>query len=158
VQVVAADFNTWESDGRHFDFILSRASLNHLYASERHAMRDPITFDAYVGIARKIHCLLAPGGVFVATDACRYAFFTAVSRFGLRRPWRRERTGVNWRHHQNPRTWRTIFAAAGFTDLSVGFPVPYRLRGFARLVGTAGANFFLNGSFILRARRSGADA
>lgn len=156
VTVVAADFNRWQSDGRPFDFILSRASLNHLYASERHAMRDRVTFEAYVEIATKIHHLLAPGGVFVATDACRYAFFTGLSRLGVRRPWRRERTGVDWRHHQNPRTWRTIFRTAGFTDVTVRFPVPYRLRGCAPLVGTAGANFFLNGSFLLRARRSSA--
>ncbi len=109
VDVVVGDFNTWEGAAGSFDVIVSRASINHLQQSDRHALRHSETYTNYVAVAKRIHSLLAPGGVFIATDACRYAFFTAVRGLGIRRPWRKARSGVNWRHHQNPSTWRTDF-------------------------------------------------
>lgn len=153
MSVEPADFNTWTCDNGAFDVIVSRSSLNHLYATDKHALRDRTTFDNYVVVASKIHRLLSPGGTFIATDACRYAFFTMSRNLGVRRPWRWKRTGVDWRHHQNPATWAAIFRKAGFRDVTVHFPVPYRLRAMAPLVDTAVANFFLKGSFILRAVR-----
>lgn len=153
VEVVAADFNTWEAHGQTFDLIVSRASINHLHEANQHAEHHQPTFDAYVAVATRIKDLLAPGGLFLATDACRYAFFTGARRFGIRRPWNRKRTGVDWRYHQNPGTWQKIFAAAGFSDTAVNYPVPYPLRAWRPIVDTAIANFFLRGVFILKARR-----
>ena len=151
VDVVAADFNTWSGPAGSFDLIVSRASINHLCQSDRHALHDPVTYERYVRMARKIHSLLAPEGLFIATDACRYAFFTMLRDFGVSRPWRPARTGINWRHHQNPGTWKKIFRDAGFGRVTISFPVPHRLKPIAFLMDTAAANFFLKGSFILRA-------
>lgn len=153
VEVVAADFNTWDSGGETFDIILSRASINHLYASTHHAMQHRETHDNYLRVARRIHGLLAPGGAFIATDACRHGFFTLARRFGIRRPWRWKKSGVDWRHHQNPGTWRSIFREAGFSKVVVRYPVPYPFRRMAMVVDTALVNFFLKGAFILRAYR-----
>jgi cyclopropane fatty-acyl-phospholipid synthase-like methyltransferase len=153
VEVVNADFNTWDAAGRRFDVIVSRASINHLYASEHHAEHHKETYDAYLEVARRVHSLLAPGGTFVATDACRYAFFSGMRQFGIRRPWRWERSSVDWRHHQNPSTWKKIFRDAGFSSIEVDYPVPYKLRTLRPVINTATANFFLQGAFILRARR-----
>jgi SAM-dependent methyltransferase len=153
VEVLAADFNTWDAKDEQFDVIVSRASINHLYHSEKHAGSDPQTYDKYVEVARRIHRMLAPGGQFIATDSCRYGFFNAVRHLGINRPWTRKRSGVDWRHHQNPPTWKRIFKQAGFSQTRVDYPVPYRLRAAAPLVNTALANFFLTGNFILRAHR-----
>jgi len=151
VQVEVADFNTWEGHASSFDVILSRNSINHLYPSEHHARKDAATRAGYLGVARHIHSLLAPGGVFVATDASRHAFFTMARAFGVRRPWRWSKTGVNWRHHQNPGTWATLFREAGFSAVDIAYPVPHQLRALAPVVNTAVANFFLKGAFILHA-------
>jgi SAM-dependent methyltransferase len=151
VTVVPADFNTWDSGEARFDVILSRASINHLYPSERHALRDRETMDGYVGVARRIRGMLKESGVLVATDACRYALFTGLRGIGLRRPWRWQRTGVDWRHHQNPSTWAVIFKRAGFDRTGIRYPVPYSLRYFTPVVDTAVANFLLEGKFILHA-------
>lgn len=153
VEVVAADFNTWDSAGETFDIIVSRASINHLYASEHHALRHRDTYDNYLRVARHIHGLLAPGGVFIATDACRYGFFSLARRFGIRRPWKWSKSGVDWRHHQNPGTWRRIFLGAGFSRVGIRYPVPYPLRHLSSLVDSMIANFFLKGTFVLRAYR-----
>lgn len=151
VEVVVDDFNTWNAGAAKFDVILSRASLNHLHHSEHNALRDRDTYREYLRVARKVHALTRPGGVFIATDASRYAFFTAVRRFGIRRPWRLRQTTVYWKHHQNPSVWRRIFKEAGFERVTVNYPVPHRLRFVAPLVNTRVADFFLTGSFILRA-------
>lgn len=151
VVVVPADFNTWNPDGATFDVILSRASINHLHQSDRHALKDPATYAGYVEVVRKIRSMLAPGGVFIATDACRYALFTALRDFGIRRPWRWQRTGINWRHHQNPPTWRRIFKDAGFRHVAVHYPVPYRLRGLTAVIDNPAANFLIDGGFIMHA-------
>jgi SAM-dependent methyltransferase len=155
VEVVAADFNRWDAGSERFDVIVSRASINHLYHSDKHASHHPQTYAKYVEVARRIHGMLANGGQFIATDACRYGFFNGVRRWGIRRPWAKKKSGVDWRHHQNPGTWRRIFADAGFSRIDVDYPVPYRLRLAAPLVNTALANFFLTGNFILRAHRQG---
>jgi SAM-dependent methyltransferase len=151
VDVINADFNTWQTD-RTFNVILSRASINHLYPSDKHALWHPPTRDGYTAMLRRVHHLLAPGGVFIATDACRYAFFTMARDFGIKRPWEKKRTGVDWRHHQNPRTWRRLLHDAGFNRIEVDYPVQYSLR-HVPLVNTAVANFFLKGAFIIRAHR-----
>ena len=153
VEVVNADFNTWEAGDRRFDVIVSRASINHLYASVHHADHHKETYDAYLRMARRVRDMLVPGGVFVATDAQRYAFFSALRWFGVRRPWRWRRSTVDWRHHQNAGTWAKIFREAGFSNVDVAYPVPYPLRALRPLVDTAVANFFLRGAFILRAQR-----
>jgi SAM-dependent methyltransferase len=153
LDVVAADFNAWEHGGPGFDVILSRASINHLYESANHALHDPATYEQYLRIARKIHGLLNEGGTFVAIDASRYAFFRCLRRFGIRRPWRWEKTGVDWRYHQTPGTWARLFREAGYSRVDIAYPVPYPLRHLSAIAGTAAANFFLKGSFILRATR-----
>jgi SAM-dependent methyltransferase len=153
VEFLPADFNAWAPGGRTFDIVLSRAAINHLYASDRHALYDEPTYRGYVAVAKKMHDLTAPGGVALITDACRYAFFTAVRDLGVRRPWEWGRTGIDWRHHQNPRTWRRIFLDAGFSRVEVHYPVPFRLRALKGMVDTAIGNFFLQGLFILRAIR-----
>ena len=153
VEVVNADFNTWDPGERRFDVIVSRASINHLYASVHHAEHDQATWDAYLQVARRVRDMLMPGGVFVATDATRYGFFSLLRRFGVRRPWRLKRSAVDWRHHQNPATWTKIFREGGFADVEIAYPVPYRLRAWRLIVDTAVANFFLRGAFILRAQR-----
>ena len=153
VEFLPADFNSWDPQGRTFDIVMCRAAINHLHASDQHALHHAPTYQGYLEVVRRMLRVTAPGGTVLITDACRYAFFTATRNFGIRRPWDRSKTGIDWRHHQNPQTWARIFREAGFSTVDVRYPLPYRLRQYRALVDTAAANFFLLGSFILRARR-----
>jgi SAM-dependent methyltransferase len=153
VEVLNADFNTWDPGDSRFDVIVSRSSLNHLHASAHHAEHHRETYDTYVQVARRLRTMLVPSGSFVATDACRYAFFSGLREFGIRRPWQWKRSGVDWKHHQNPGTWRKIFLEAGFSAIQITYPAPYRLRALSPVVETAPANFFLQGMFVIRALR-----
>jgi SAM-dependent methyltransferase len=153
VEFLPADFNEWDPRGRTFDIVMCRAAINHLHASDQHAMSHLPTYDGYLTVIRKMLSVTAPGGVVLITDACRYAFFTATRNLGIRRPWDWSKTGINWRHHQNPQTWARLFRDAGFARVEIRYPLPYRLRQYRGLVDTAVSNFFLQGNFILRAHR-----
>jgi SAM-dependent methyltransferase len=153
VEVLDADFNMWDPGHRRFDVIVSNASINHLYVSAHHAEHHKETYAAYLRIARRVRDMLGPEGTCVVTDARRYAFFSALRRFGIRRPWQWHRSGVDWRHHQNPGTWKRIFREAGFSSVQISYPAPYRFRTLSPIVGTAIANFFLQGMFVMRAQR-----
>jgi SAM-dependent methyltransferase len=148
-----ADFNTWDPGGQRFDVIVLENCINHLYESPYSAMSHAPTFAAYETIARKLHLLLTPGGVAVASDASRYAFFTMTKKWGMRRPWNWTPTSINWRVHQNAGTWVKIFRSAGFSRTRIDYPLPRALRPLGPLVQNPLTNFFLHGRFVLKAWR-----
>jgi SAM-dependent methyltransferase len=150
VECINADFNTWEST-RKFDVIVSRSSINHLCPTEHHARRHEPTWNQNVVMLRKVKQLMRPGGVFVATDTNRYAFWLLVRRW-VDKPWKNERSGVNWRHHQNALTWAKLLKTAGFSTVERDYVVPHRMKQWSPLIRNALASFFLKGTFILRAR------
>lgn len=151
VELVDADFNTWDGGDRRFDIIVSESSINHLYESPHHALRHRETHDRYQVIWRKVRGLLAAGGVFCVSDACRYGFFSMTKRLGLRRPWDGKRLTTNWRIHQNAGVWSTIARESGFSSVEVDYPLPYPLRHLGPVVANPVVNFFLRARFILRA-------
>jgi SAM-dependent methyltransferase len=153
VDFLDADFNTWDAGSRQFDVIVSESSINHLHESRFHALRHEPTYRTYREICGKMWGLLAPGGVACISDACRYGFFSAVRRFGIRRPWTGKRVSAIWQIHQNPGVWRRILLDSGFDRVDVSYPLPHRLRHLGPLVANPAANFFLRGYFYLRARR-----
>jgi cyclopropane fatty-acyl-phospholipid synthase-like methyltransferase len=150
VESIAADFNTWQTD-RVFDVVVMRATINHLYPSEHHALFHAPTWDGYVTMLRKVRARLKPGGVFVAYDASRYGFWLLVRRW-INKPWKPGRSGVNWRHHQNARVWAKLLRASGFSTVERDYATPHRFRSFTPLLRNTVASFWLLGAFIIRAR------
>jgi len=153
IDIVCDDFNTWAPPDERFDILLSFASINHIYESPKHALRHSETYQKYLRIVCKMYDLLNDKGTAIITDACRYAFFSWMKAVGIRRPWRWRKSSINWRLHQNPRVWRQLFLEGGFNRVEIEYPVPYRLRHLEPLLNTCPANFFLQGSFILRCHR-----
>lgn len=151
VELIDADFNLWDAGDRRFDVIVSESSINHLYESPHHALEHRETHDRYKAIWQHVHTLLAPGGVFCVSDACRFGFFSMTKQYGIRRPWDGKRLTTNWRIHQNPGVWSLIAREAGFTSTEVDYPLPYPLRQLGPLVANPAANFFLRARFIMRA-------
>jgi SAM-dependent methyltransferase len=151
IEVVAADFNAWDPAGQRVDVVMSCASINHLFPSDRHALRDEATYRGYLTVVRKFRDVLADDGVALVSDASRYSLFGLARDLGIRRPWNWKRSNVNWRHHQQASTWRRIFSDAGFRSVRTEAPVPYRLRRLAVLARAAPVGFFLGGGFLLRA-------
>lgn len=150
VESIAADFNTWETD-RRFDVVVMRSSINHLYPSDKHARFHTPTWEGNVAMLQKARRHTVRGGALVATDASRYGFWLLVRKW-VNKPWKPGPSGVNWRHHQNARTWIAMLHEAGFPDADRAYMVPYRLKRWAPLVNNALASFWLQGAFIIRAR------
>jgi len=147
VEFLEADFNVWDAGSRQFDVIVSESSINHLHESTFHALHHQETYGRYLDICRRMHHLLVPGGVACISDACRYGLFSALRRFGVRRPWTGKRVSAFWRIHQNPGVWRRILLDAGFRSVDVSYPLPHRLRYLGGLLSNPLYNIFLTGYF-----------
>jgi cyclopropane fatty-acyl-phospholipid synthase-like methyltransferase len=153
VEFLEADFNLWDAGSSRFDIIVSESSINHLHESRFHALRHHDTYQNYLRVCRKMCSLLVPSGVACISDACRYGLFSALRRFGIRRPWTGKRVSAIWQIHQNPGVWRRILMDAGFLGVDVRYPLPHRLRYLGALAANPLSNFFLRSYFYLRARR-----
>jgi len=150
VHLVSHDFNTWDPDGEKFDIIMSVASINHLYEVPFNASSHPETNSRYTEITTKMHSLLNPGGMAIITDACRYGFFFFAKSVGIHRPWNwNKKTNINWRVHQNPGVWRSLFLQGGFQHVDIDYPIPFRLKPFSMVINNPIANFFMKSGFIL---------
>jgi SAM-dependent methyltransferase len=148
VSLMTDDLNKWHAAGERFDVIVSRASINHIFESRASAVPGSYTRTRYVEISRKLCQALNPGGVALVSDACRYGLFNMAR---ARAPWRMRPSSIDWRLHQNPGTWRSIFLEAGFRRTEISYPVPYPIRGFGPLICNRVANFLLLARFLLKA-------
>jgi 2-polyprenyl-3-methyl-5-hydroxy-6-metoxy-1,4-benzoquinol methylase len=132
-----------------FDVVVLHNSINHL---DEPACRDLLHDDrarrTYDVIARKLFDLTRPGGHIVAADCSRHNIFSLVRRRNPLVP------SIDWEAHQSPRTWRRIFADAGFVDPRVRWTSFKRLgRPGRMLFGNAVAAYFLRSHFVLVMRR-----
>jgi|GEM_PF-3566726 len=151
VEFVTTDFQHYEPDEK-FDIVVSNASINHLDESEKNAMHDRDTFESFVVIAKKMKELLNPDGVAVITDASRHGFFSLARAFGMPKRLCYYSKTIEYKIHQNAGTWKKIFLEGGFRGIEIEHPIPHAFRHVEPLFNNAVASFFLQGSFILRAR------
>ena len=151
IELINEDFNTWQNKGKSFDILISRASINHIFESEYHALKHKSTFSNYVRVASKFRECLHPKGVALISDSCRYGFFFQLKKLGIRRPWQRKYSAINWRKHQNPAVWKKIFEEGGFKRIDIKYPLPYKLKKFKGIVNNPLFNYFLKASFIIKA-------
>jgi len=158
IEFLAEDFNHWQNPGERFDVILCMACINHLHEVEHHALYHKPTYERFSEIARQFRQLLNPNGTVVFTDAARYGLFWMLNNIGIRRPWQRRKSSINWRIHQNPSVWKKIFLENGFSRGSIIYPLPYRLRHFGPFVANPIANFCLKASFAVHCRTDSSKA
>lgn len=151
VELITADFNRFEPGELRVDVLVSNASINHVFESRHHARSDRATWEGYIQVAQKFRRCLQPDGVAVVADAGRYGFFALARYCGLPERWCWRKQNIGFRNHQNAGTWREIFQAAGYRRCQIDYPLPYPLRSLGPLVNNRLTNFFLEGSFILRA-------
>ena len=149
VKVLKADFNEWQNEDEQFDIVMCLSTVNHLHESPYNANSNKNTFLSYLEIAEKIRSMLRPSGVAIITDACRYGIFWFLKKYGFKPPWSEKPVSIDWRIHQNPRTWKRIFLSSGFPEVNIFYPLPYRLRHYKYLVANPIVNYFLLSSFCL---------
>ena len=150
IKILNQDFNLWEYNDEPFDIVMSFASINHLHESPYHALHHEETRQIYIDIAKKIRELLCLNGVAMITDSCRYGLFHWLKYIGINRPWTpTKRTSINFRIHQNPGVWKDIFVNAGFSEVRIKYPLPYKLRKVKKFIENPIANFLLEARFIL---------
>lgn len=150
VELLREDFNRWDPAGERFDVLISVSNINHLHESPHHALAHRDTYVNYLRIARRMHGMMAPGGVAIIEDSGRYGFFLQGRSLGIRRPWKLKRRSTNWRIHQTAATWRRIFLDSGFSRVDIDYPLPYSLRALRGIANSRIGAFFLQARFIIR--------
>tara|TARA_R110002049_G_scaffold285698_2_gene466843 strand:+ start:63165 stop:63971 length:807 start_codon:yes stop_codon:yes gene_type:complete len=153
VEVRRDDFNESRFDDEQFDVIVMIAVLNHLHETTDNASSDGESRRQFTNIAGQLHRILKPGGVAIATDACRYSLWTQARRLGYPRQLCLAQRTINWKIHQQPAVWSSIFTDAGFSRCDIRYPIPFRLRHLSPILTNRVANWALSGEFILLAHR-----
>ncbi len=153
LEIQAANFFEYKFGDEKFDVVILNAVLNHLYETPEVASRNTSAAKRYVEILKELRNLLNDDGVLIATDACRYSLWTQLRRLGVPKSFCPFQRTIEWRIHQQPSVWQTLFATAGFESCRVSYPVLYRLRKFAWILRNPLANFMLAGLFVIHARQ-----
>jgi SAM-dependent methyltransferase len=147
VKLVKQTIQDYEAPAGYFDVIVSQNSLEHLDESASPRLgKDRAAVQVYAEIFQKIHRMLKPGGVFIATNASQENFWPMI---GARNPISPQ---IEWHLHPPPRIWRKLMVAAGFKHIETDWPVRHRLRHFGVLTANPVFAFFTESNFRLVAR------
>lgn len=106
-----------------FDIVILYNVINHL--NERAVIdlhSNPDSRNIFLGIAKKIRSVTAANGILILADAARSNLWGDL---GVKSPFART---LEWRKHQNPAVWRTLFESIGFRMLDLRWSQHYLLR------------------------------
>jgi SAM-dependent methyltransferase len=127
-----------------FDLAILHSVVNHLdEAAVVRLHRDAAAVDAYVKVLRVLRSLLRPGAFVIVADCGRRSVWRMI---GIQGPWTQ---GIEWKKHQQPRTWIEVFRRAGFEPYDLRWS-PLRRTG--RLTGNWFVQYFTMAYFVLRLR------
>ena len=122
VELLRQNFHEIDFGTSRFDVIVMIAVLNHLYETPVDASSHPAGIRTICRNRTHLHNLLHPGGVVIATDACRYCLWTQLRRVG----WPR-RLCLSQRDHQLANSPATLRLEEDFLQgwfRSIGRPIP----------------------------------
>jgi cyclopropane fatty-acyl-phospholipid synthase-like methyltransferase len=127
-----------------FDVAIMDSVVNHLNEPAVVRLhRDPVAVAEYVGMLEHLRSLLRPGAFVIVADVGRRSIWRTIGRQG---PWTHD---IEWKKHQQPRTWIDVFRRAGLDIHDVRW-LP--LKGTGRLTGNAFVQYFTMAHFVLRFR------
>ena len=141
----------FDGRGAPFDVAVLEASINHLDEDAVISMLESEASRArYREIIGKMASLLRPGATIVISDCARHNFFGDL---GLRNPLV---PSIDWKKHQQPKTWIKLLETCGFSSATVHWGIHSTLGPWGRrLLGNAFVFYFLSSYFILTMRYDG---
>lgn len=151
VELRAVTLQAFDPGAERFDVVLSHNSINHLDEEAcARIHRDAAARRTYAGIFARVRDLMRPGGHLIILDCARRNLFGDL---GLRSP---IMPAIEWRKHQQPRTWAGLLEETGFTEPRIRWTTLHTLgRPGRALLGNAAAAYALTSHFRLSARRPG---
>jgi SAM-dependent methyltransferase len=142
-------FQDYQPD-RELGIVLLRNSINHLDepATER-LLEDPAARRSYLELFGRVRRMLAPGGHVIMADSGRENVWGWLFTKSPIAP------HIEWHKHQEPETWASVLAEAGFTPAPPTWWHPtYRGRALAPFIDNRLVARFLASYFVLRAQRT----
>ncbi|MFT3894508.1 MAG: methyltransferase domain-containing protein [Anaerolineales bacterium] len=105
-----------------FDVVILYNVINHL---DEQAVTDMhvnmASYERFLCIAEKLCTVTAPKGILILADAARSNLWGDLGR---QSPFART---IEWKKHQNPKTWKRLFEQAGFKLVNLNWSQLYPL-------------------------------
>jgi 2-polyprenyl-3-methyl-5-hydroxy-6-metoxy-1,4-benzoquinol methylase len=119
-----------------YDVVIMHNSINHLNEEACiHLLNNEASYREYVTIFKNVGRLMKENGVLIVTDCSRKNFFNDVGVKNIFTP------SIEWHKHQQPETWISLLKEAGFSNPTLKWLTPNKLRTPGRLVM---GNYFMS--------------
>jgi SAM-dependent methyltransferase len=144
---------SFEPRNSRFDVVILHRSINHLDENACVRLRESeISVNAYRAIVAKIGSLADGGGKLVVVDCSNYNFFALLR---IRNPFE---PMIDWRKHQAPEVWVSLFREVGFDRFRVKWLSFNQLYHVGRmLMGNRLVSYFLGSYFCLTMTKRGGE-
>jgi len=120
IDIVKTDFKDYQTNEK-FNAIFAINVIHHIVNTKENLIKNKEIFDASVKLFSKIRDLLAPEGIFMMQDVCRWNFSFIPYYI-------RQNRIIDWETKHNPGKWVACLAAAGFKDIKIRYHTPRPFR------------------------------
>lgn len=136
-------FQAFESQGKQFDVILLRNSINHLDETACiNLLNSEAAQAVYMNIFSRLNSLARSGSKLIVCDCSRYNFFALLK---IRNPFA---STIEWHKHQAPEVWVNLLGQVGFINPRIRWTSFNTLRSPGRiLLGNRLLSYFLRSDF-----------
>ena len=143
IEIVKADFNTWEPEER-FDLVIAKNAVHHFPwkepitpSSNAFIHQNPEMMKNFLETFTRLRTLVKPGGQLVFGDVSRMNVYRLMP-LSIRKKFRT----VNWRIKPTKGEWLYLMQKTGFTRTGFRCDVPFKLRSLTPIWHPMGAFFF----------------
>jgi SAM-dependent methyltransferase len=127
-----------------YDIAIMYNVINHLDEDAVMSLHtDKQAMQRYIALLQKLRLHIKPKGWVIMADCGRDNLWP---RLGIRSPFM---ASIEWEKHQNPETWITVFARAGFQSFDFRWSP---LQPFPKLTGNRFVEYLTCSHFVLRFR------
>ncbi|OQP53449.1 hypothetical protein A4H97_23680 [Niastella yeongjuensis] len=112
-----------QTETETYDVVIMHNSVNHLDEEAGiHLLHSDTSYKTYLSIFENVFRIMKKEGVLIVTDCSCVNFFKDIGMKNIFTP------TIEWHKHQKPGTWIALFKAAGFSNPTVKWLSPNRLR------------------------------
>lgn len=130
------------STTKKFNYILFSNSINHLNEKKIVKLRTNLkSKEYYIKIFKKMYFLLKKNGRVIITDCSCHNFFSLIK---IKNPFA---PSIEWKKHQDPKTWLSIATKAGFKLEKKSWSPPFSFGYAGKIFCNKITNYFYTSHF-----------
>lgn len=151
VRLIRDDFRAVHFSEK-FDIVLSIAALHHIYVSDTDACLDAYARQEYRRLIEKFYDVVDKGGWLIIVEASRHNITQITKKIGIPAPGFLK--SMSWDTKQVPEMWISLCREVNFSNISMDYYVPYRLRWLGLMLRNRFFNYLTSSVYIVRGQRT----